>query len=125
MRALHVALHAFGTEHAAIERELFPRLESDDLVVSDLELNSTLLAAETAMSSDQLLCGILGFTLPASGRFVVQMRPVTLRKRAFVNRQPCHQVPFSNAIGSSQEIFVCMAGIRPARDWMREMGNPS
>ena len=37
MRALHVALHAFGTEHAAIERELFPRLESDDLVVSETQ----------------------------------------------------------------------------------------
>ena len=49
MRALQVALHALRTEHAAIEREVLPRLEADHLVVADLELNPALLPAEAAM----------------------------------------------------------------------------
>src|SRR5215467_2843129 len=53
MRALEVALHAFGTQHAAVERKVFPRLEADHLVVAHLELNAALLTAETAMSLDQ------------------------------------------------------------------------
>ena len=53
MRALQVALDALGAQHAAIERELVPRLEADDLIVLDLELNAALLAAETAMRLDE------------------------------------------------------------------------
>jgi hypothetical protein len=53
--ALQVTLYALGAEHAAVERELLPRLESGYLVVTDLELNSALLPAETAMGLDQLL----------------------------------------------------------------------
>ena len=34
MRALEVALHALRAQHPAIERELLPGLEADDLVVS-------------------------------------------------------------------------------------------
>ena len=49
MRALQVALHAFRTEHAAIEREVLPRLEADHLVPAHLELNPALLPAEAAM----------------------------------------------------------------------------
>ena len=49
MRALQVALHALGTEHAAIEGKVFPRLEADDLVVAHLELDPALLSAEAAM----------------------------------------------------------------------------
>ena len=33
VRALQVALDALGAEHAAVEREILPRLEADDLVV--------------------------------------------------------------------------------------------
>ena len=46
---LHVALHALGAELPAVERELFPRLEADDLVVLHLELDAALLAAEAAV----------------------------------------------------------------------------
>ena len=49
MRALQVAFHTLGTEHAAIEREILPRLEANHLVVADLELNPALLPAEAAM----------------------------------------------------------------------------
>ena len=53
MRALQVALDAFRTEHAAVERKLLPRLEADDFVVAHLELNAALLAAEAAVRLDQ------------------------------------------------------------------------
>ncbi len=36
MIVLQVALYALGAEHAAIHREFFPRLESDDLVLMNL-----------------------------------------------------------------------------------------
>ena len=49
MLVLHVALHALGAELALVERELFPRLEADDLFVLDLELDAALLAAEAAV----------------------------------------------------------------------------
>ena len=52
MRALQIALDALRTEHAVIERKLLPRLEADDLVVLDLELNAALLAAEAAVRLD-------------------------------------------------------------------------
>src|SRR4051812_35930762 len=55
MRALQVALDALGAQHAAVERELFPRLEADDFVVTHLELNAALLAAEAAVRLDELL----------------------------------------------------------------------
>src|SRR6185295_4496557 len=44
--ALHVPLHALGTEHAAVEGKLLPRLEADDAVVAHLELDAALLAGE-------------------------------------------------------------------------------
>src|SRR5688500_7566911 len=53
MRALQVALHAFRAEHAPVEGKLFPRLESDDLVVTNLELDAALLAAEAAVRLDE------------------------------------------------------------------------
>ena len=53
MRALQVALDALRAEHAAVERELLPRLEADDLVVADLELDAALLAAEAAVRLDE------------------------------------------------------------------------
>ena len=49
MAALQVALDALRAELALVERELVPRLEADDLVVVDLELDAALLAAEAAV----------------------------------------------------------------------------
>ena len=53
MRALQVALHALRAEHAAVEREVLPRLEADHLVVAHLELDAALLAAEAAVRLHQ------------------------------------------------------------------------
>ena len=52
MVVLKVALDALGTEHALVEGELLPRLEADDLIVLDLELDAALLAAEAAVRVD-------------------------------------------------------------------------
>ena len=76
MIGLQVALHAFRAEHAAIERELFPRLEPDHLVVANLQLNAALLAAEAAVGLDQTLRRIPRFVLPAAGRKIIWMRSV-------------------------------------------------
>ncbi len=78
MRTLHIALHAFRAQHAAIERELLPRLESDHLVVPHLQLNPALLAAEPAVRLHQPLRGIRRLTLPAARRLIVQMRTIVL-----------------------------------------------
>ena len=75
--ALHVALHALGAEHAVVERELFPRLEADDSVFANLQLDAALLPAEAAMGLHQLFRGMYGFILPAARRNVVQVRTVT------------------------------------------------
>ena len=53
MRALQVALDALGTEHTVVEGELLPRLEADDFIVLDLELDAALLAAEAAVRLDE------------------------------------------------------------------------
>src|SRR5207344_1012224 len=42
-----------GTEHAAIEGKVFPRLEANHLVVADLELDAALLPAEAAVGLDE------------------------------------------------------------------------
>src|SRR5664279_2570367 len=46
---LHVALHALGTELSQVEGKVLPWLPSHYLVVTDTQLNATLLSAETAM----------------------------------------------------------------------------
>ena len=73
MLVLHVTLHALGTELSLIERKIFPRLEADNLVVLDLQVNAALLAAKAAVRCYQFVG--LALILPAAGR-----RP--LRRRA-------------------------------------------
>ena len=53
MRALQVAFDALGTEHAAVERKLLPRLKADDFVVFHLQLDAALLSAKAAMRLHQ------------------------------------------------------------------------
>jgi hypothetical protein len=55
VRLLQVALDPLRAQHAAVEGELVPGLEADDLVVLDLELHAALLAAEAAVRLDQLV----------------------------------------------------------------------
>src|SRR5581483_212399 len=52
MRALQVALDPLGAEHAAIERELLPRLETDYAIAVYFQLDAALLTAETTMRFD-------------------------------------------------------------------------
>ncbi len=55
MRSLQIALDSLGTELSLIERKIHPRLETDDLVVLDQELDAALLAAKTAMRFHDLV----------------------------------------------------------------------
>ena len=52
---LHVTLHAFRAELALVDGEFFPRLEPDDLVVFDLELDAALHAAKAAVRLHELV----------------------------------------------------------------------
>src|SRR6185436_9615171 len=68
MFVLQVTLHALRTQHAVIDRKLFPRLEADHLVVLDLQLNAALHSAEAAMRLDQLRFAELLVLQPAAGK---------------------------------------------------------
>ena len=92
MGALYVSLHTLRAEHAAVEWKFFPRFESNDFVVPDFKLNSTLLPTETAMCLYEFFCRMTGFAFPPARRFVLQVGPVTLNKSGFVNWRPCHGV---------------------------------
>ena len=81
MVRLQIALHAFRAEHSAIERELLPRLEADDLVVADLQLNAALLSAEAAMRLYQTFRRIPRFILPAT-RWCVRSGAVQIVRAA-------------------------------------------
>ena len=78
VRALQVAADALGAEHALVEREVLPRLEADDLVVLDLELDAALLAAEAAVRLDQPV-GIDGRVEPLPG--LVRLQRAELRQQ--------------------------------------------
>src|SRR5207302_9718710 len=88
MRTLHITLDALWTEHASIERELFPWFKPDHLVVAHFELNSALLAAEATVGLHQCFGGVLRFALPASRRLVIQMGTIALHERGFITRRP-------------------------------------
>lgn len=73
MIVLEVTLNAFGAKPALVVRELFPGLETDDLVVFDQELDAALHPAEAAMRLDNLVRLVAaGITLV---RRIIQMRP--------------------------------------------------
>src|SRR5262245_30059178 len=76
MRALQVAPHALGTEHALVERELLPRLEAHHLVPPHLELDAALLAAEAAVRLHQPVGRVLPLLVVAARRRVVEVRAV-------------------------------------------------
>ena len=70
---LQVALHALGTELPAVEGELLPGLEADDLLVLHLELDAALLAAEAAVRLHEAVGLAVG--APAAGRHALGVRP--------------------------------------------------
>ena len=75
MLVLHVALDAFGAELPSIERKVFPRFETDDLVVLHAKLNAALLSAEAAMGFDNTVR--LNFCIPSMGGNSIQRRART------------------------------------------------
>ena len=87
MFVLQVALYALGAEHAAVDRKLFPRLESDDLVVMNLELNAALNSAEAAVRLHERAIRMLR---PSAGRLVVEMWTVAFDEPDFVESGCCH-----------------------------------
>ncbi len=93
MRALQVALHALRTQHAAVEREVLPRLEADHLVVADLELNPALLAAEAAMRLHQPIG--LDAGRQADAGHLGQVRSELLDDAKGIGRNFCHGYPAS------------------------------
>ena len=87
--ALEVALDALRAELALVERELVPRLEPDDGVVPDLQLDAALLAAEAAVGLDDPVDLEPG--VPAAGRRLVEVRPVAGDQLLLGDRRPGHQ----------------------------------
>jgi hypothetical protein len=63
-----------------VKRKLFPRLEADDLIAAHLELNSTLLSAETAMCFDKAFRRTARFVLPAARRNIRRVGTELLQK---------------------------------------------
>src|SRR5262245_37136792 len=91
MRALQIAFHALRTEHALVEREILPRLKTDDLVVFDLQLNAALLPAETAVGFDDLVGNAgTGVSRPGADR---EMRAVAVDDLQGVDWKRCHYLP--------------------------------
>ena len=102
MAALEVALDPLRTEQAAIEGKLFPRLESDDLVVKDLQLDAALLAAEAAVCLDEAL-GLDARRQPRPRRDR-QMRSKTFRDPVIVNGQRGHGSSHAPCVASPVSI---------------------
>src|SRR5688500_7406934 len=91
MLPLQVALDALRAQHAAIERELLPRLEADHLVVAHLELDAALLAAEAAMRLHQPL-RLDARRHPHTGH-LRQVRTESIDDLPFVYGDRCHNAP--------------------------------
>src|SRR5262249_48679887 len=68
---------------------------------------------------------ILCLVLPTARRVITQMRAVALHEQVFANRRPCHGAPFSTAVDSLRETFVCKADICPANFSMDRACNRS
>ena len=101
----------FGTEHAAVERELLPRLEADDLIVADLELNTALLAAEAAMRLHQPLR--LDTGREPHPRHRRQVRPETLDDPQRISRYFRHaRLPYLS--------FVTVVQVLPPQPALRQ-----
>src|SRR5262249_42979270 len=89
MLVLHVPLYALRTELAPIEREILARLEPDDLVILDLEIDAALLPAEAAVRRDQLVRHFA--ILPAARRHKVRRRAVLSLELFYCQRRVRHR----------------------------------
>src|SRR5260370_12118692 len=113
MAALHVALHAFRTKHAAVEGEILPRLESDNAILADLELNAALLSTEAAVGFHQLFRSI-GLVLPTAGRHIAEMRAVAAGQFVERERGFSHVRHLAFYSAPSKEVSLCRPGTNPA-----------
>ena len=89
MAALQVALDALRAQLALVERELVPRLEADDGIALDLEFDTALLAAETAVGVHHLVG--LDAVVPPTRRCAVEVRAVLGDQCLVGNRWDGHQ----------------------------------
>src|SRR5438034_8106689 len=76
-----------------VEWKLFPRLEADQLIAADLELNSTLLTTKTTMRLHQTLSGVARLVLPSPRRGVGWVRTKTIEERFRRGRWLSHETP--------------------------------
>src|SRR5581483_7696675 len=114
MRILHIPLDAFGTKHPAIKGKLLPRLESDDFLAANLELDPALLAAKTAVRLHEAVGWVPGFLLPAPLRRVLQMRTVLPDQRFDRRRRFSHATSPSSAVAPLRASFAYRQGTAPA-----------
>src|SRR5262245_23250192 len=74
MPALHVALHTLRTELSLIEREFYPGIKADHVVIFYKQRDTALLAAKAAMGIDATIWFIQ--TSPSAFRHELQVRPI-------------------------------------------------
>src|SRR6185503_19290015 len=114
MRALEVTAHALGTEHPAVEGEVFPRLEADHLLVAYLELDAALLAAEAAVRLHQPVRRMARVLLEPAGRRVVAVRAPARRQLVGRSGKLSQGVPPSGGAGRWPGSCACTPGTAPA-----------
>src|ERR1019366_4834208 len=125
MVALEITLHTLWAEHAAVKWKLLPRLEADDSILTDLQLDSTLLSAKAAMCLDQLLGRMDRFIFPPTGWDVVEVWPKLFFEGLFGDRSLSHSLPLSTSIARVKVIYVCRRGIVPASCLLAQTSNSS
>ena len=113
MFILKISLDPLWAEHSVVDRKLLPRLESDDLVVLNLELDSALHPAKTAMRLHQRARFLF---LPPAGRFVLQVRTVSIDELLFCKRRYCHPSAPMPSPDSAPAGAACMAGRYPGNE---------
>src|SRR5262249_44758467 len=118
MSALHVALHALGAQHPAIEGKFLPRLETNDLIPTYFQLNAALLTTEAAMRFNQTLGGVPRFILPAAWRCVGRVGAEAVEQNIRRSRWLSHETPPSSEAAPGKAIFACTRGTVPAT-WHR------
>ncbi len=113
--ALQVAPDALGAQHAAVEGELLPGLEADDLVVAHLELDAALLAAEAAVRLHQPVGRPARLGLEAAGRRIRRVRPVAGHQLGIGLWRPSQgRTPRAAAAASWRARSACTEGRGPA-----------
>src|SRR5262249_10210664 len=112
MIPLKIPFHAFRAEHAAIERKIFPRLETRDAVNADFDLDAAMLISKTAVLLHQFLGDAAGLA-PSPRRDVIEVRSVALPQHGKRVRRPSHVPPPGFSFEPSTVSCVCTRGTTP------------